>query len=94
MFSIQPSLSTTNPPPSLSSGLVQSPLLGYICDDDESSVRKETLLQWRQYRDASISHYPDASRGRVKKCPSKTINKVENVINEGLHGGIAVLQYV
>ncbi len=48
MFSIQPSVSTTNPPPSLWSGLVQSPLSGYIGDGDESSVWKESLLHWRQ----------------------------------------------
>ncbi|KAI9538681.1 hypothetical protein NQZ68_012334 [Dissostichus eleginoides] len=41
------------------SGLLQSPLLGYICDGDQSSVGKETLLDWRQGGNVSMLIQPE-----------------------------------
>lgn len=57
---MQPGLNTTNLLPSLCSGVVQSLPLVYICDGDKCSVGKETLVNWREKRNASISHSPDA----------------------------------
>lgn len=78
MFSIQPSLSTTSQPPSVCSGLVQSPLLGYICDGDESWFRQETPLHWRQKRVSSISHYLVALWACMVVLDHQSINRSIN----------------
>lgn len=55
IFSITPTLCTTNPP--LGSGLVRSPPLGYICEGNESWLRKQTVLQRQRMAMSTDYHY-------------------------------------